>query len=332
MRRRVLLAAAGAAVLAGAGCTSEDRNSPPPQPSPSHPEPLKVLQQRYHVDQAQDPPRTLLRSDDALVATLTHGARTVVVRGRQRTFTERATTEASVRTRDWVHIAERAFAGELTDSWASYLLGLIGTDTHDVLATSLQYLAGTPELRDANGVRYAGDAGFGFLNTDEIRDGADFYDFLGVPWRFPDHDKIRRPSTRWKRQLDCSGYLRIVYGYRHGITLYHGNGAVDGLPRSAWAMADHAPSVVIASTARSDRAPKDLSRLQPGDAVFFALHDERPGDISHSGICLGPDGEDRIRFVSSRGTINGPSFGDVAGDGVIDDGYFGLRLRRAIRF
>ncbi|MET0698959.1 MAG: hypothetical protein ABWY93_04785 [Mycobacterium sp.] len=336
MRRQLLLLAMAALLLAAlalAGCTDDGDTKPNPQPSPTDQDWVRLIKENYVLENVDDPQRTLLRDTSGrLVFTLTRGARTVVVRGPLRTFTESSTTDAEIRSTDHVYIAPRPWDGNIDDQgWARFLIDRLHTTEPDLLEISLQYLAGSPTIV-SDGQRIAGDAGFGLRGNGDDRDGADFYDYLNAPWKFPDRKSVIQASTKFDRQLDCSGYLRLVYGFRSGIPLFYGNGVVDGLPRSAWAMADHAPSVVVASSKRSDSPPDDLSRISPGDAVFFALHDDRPGDISHSGIYLGRDNEERMRFVSARSTANGPTFGDLGGDGVIDDGYFGDRLRRAIRF
>ena len=48
--------------------------------------------------------------------------------------------------------------------------------------------------------------------------GSDFYDYLGIPWTFPD-TVTRRPEKDRARSVDSSGYVRLVYGYRSGIPL-----------------------------------------------------------------------------------------------------------------
>lgn len=340
MNRRDAMFGLAGVVLTCGGVLATSRWWMPGNDQRDGPRPVQVnggqavdeLHKRFRFEQAGDPARTIVLDGARRVAELTSGARTVLVAGPARTFTEPQATAARIETTWWVRVAPAAYHPEQlrTAGFAAWLLAQIGNTGDDVLAAATQYITGAPERTDANGVRYAGDAGFGYLNEESIRDGADFYDFLGVPWTWQD-GQVSRPSTRWNRQLDCSGYVRLIYGYRMGIEMFRGNGYVTGLPRTAYAISDHAPSVVVASPTDSDEAPTDLSRVRPGDLVFFALHAADPGLITHCGIVLGPDTAGGLRFVSARQRINGPTFGDVGGDGVIDSGYFGKRLRRAIR-
>ncbi len=295
------------------------------------------LTQRYELIDVTRPDRTEVRrrSDRTVVATLTVGARTVVFAGPQRRFTEPSTTSAVIDSTSWVRLAPRPWQPErhIDDEVAGWLLDQIEDPDPpiDVLAAAMQYLPDAPDGYDDHGVRHIGDAGFGYVHTADERDGADFYDYLEIPWKFPDTGRVK-PSKRWDRDLDCSGYLRLIYGYRFGLPLLNEpvNTTVDALPRTASSMAAYARSVLVAAGPTPGQRPTRLSAVQPGDLVFFALHDD-PTLITHSGIYLGKDQDGGMRFVSSRGTVDGPSFGDVRGDGVIDSGYFGQRLRRVIR-
>lgn len=295
------------------------------------------LAEEYELLDVAGPARTHVRrrADQDVVATLTVGARTVVFAGPRRRFAEPSTTTAVVESTAWVRVAPQVWqpGPQISEPLAQWLLAELDRDdpSVDVLAAAMQYLPGASDLRDEQGVRYTGDAGFGYVHSRDERDGADFYDYLEIPWRFPDAGSVK-PSVRWARDLDCSGYIRLVYGYRFGIPLLNQTATttVDGLPRTAANMATYARSVVIAAAPRPGRPPTDLSTMQPGDLVFFALHDD-PALITHSGIYIGDDADGGMRFASSRGTVDGPTIGDVRGDGVLDSGYFGERLRRVIR-
>lgn len=343
-RSRILLAAATAVAVAVTALIVAwaVRDDPPagagwtgPTRAPRND--VERLTQQYELVDLTRPDRTEVRrrDDGAVMATLTVGARTVVVAGPQRRFTEPSATSAVVDSTSWVRIAPQPWQprARIDEDLASWLLDQLQDQNPpvDVLAASMQYLADAPEGRNQEGVRYIGDAGFGYVHTADERDGADFYDYLEIPWKFPDSGRAR-PAKRWDRELDCSGYVRLIYGYRFGLPLLNApvNTTVDGLPRTASSMAAYARSVLIAAGRTPSQPPSKLSAVQPGDLVFFALHDD-PNLITHSGIYIGKDQNGGMRFVSSRGTVDGPSFGDVRGDGVIDSGYFGQRLRRVIR-
>ncbi|MGS2617879.1 NlpC/P60 family protein [Micromonospora sp. LZ34] len=331
----------GFAAFNVAGSTQDDPGPTPTATSPSDRPAGDTAADRlaaeYELVDMARPARTEVRrrTDLAVVATLTAGARTAVFAGPRRRFEEPSTTTAVVESTTWVRIAPQAWqpGSQMPEAFARWLLTELNRKNPpvDILAAALQYLPGTPDLRDERGVRYAGDAGFGYVHSREERDGADFYDYLEIPWDFPDVGTVT-PSARWDRDLDCSGYIRLIYGYRFGIPLLNQSATttVDGLPRTAASMAAYARSVVIAAGRSPSRPPTDLSAMQPGDLVFFALHDD-PALITHSGIYIGDDADGGMRFASSRGTVDGPTFGDVRGDGVLDSGYFGKRLRRVIR-
>src|SRR6185295_15129082 len=129
--------------------------------------------------------------------------------------------------------------------------------------------------------------------------------------------------------LDCSGYVRILFGYRGGLTL---GLAPDGqtISRRAYQILDSAPGVVTIPN-RGTRVDA-FSLLDPGDLVFF---DADPTDgplVDHVGIYLGPDAEGHQRFISSRKTPNGPTLGDVGGRSILDGrGLYATSLRAARR-
>lgn len=60
--------------------------------------------------------------------------------------------------------------------------------------------------------------GKGKPKSPKPRTGSDFYDYLGVPWTFPD-TVTRRPEKDRARSVDSSGHVRLVYGYRSGFPL-----------------------------------------------------------------------------------------------------------------
>jgi cell wall-associated NlpC family hydrolase len=284
----------------------------------------------FHFSRLEDPARTAVTDRRGIaVATFSDGARTVVLAGPLRTIAEPQFTTASVQTSAWVRLAPQPwYEGAEQEPWVRQWLSATMTDTTpDVLAVATQYVHDAPDLTDANGVRYAGNASFGpELDKGKREIGADFYDYLGLPWHFPDGTE-KKPDATHLGALDCSGFLRIVYGYREGYALLAGDTG-PGLPRRANSIAKFGPGSIIIP----DRGvrPADLNRLQPGDLLFFTT--DADSDIDHSAIYLGRDTDGRHRFISSRGTVNGPTMGDVGGASVVDgDGFFAQRFRTARR-
>jgi len=198
----------------------------------------------------------------------------------------------------------------------------------DVLAVAFEYFDDAPDRFDDTGLRIAGDASFGPLRADGGRaEATDFYDYLGVPWTFPD-GRTAEPEQRRRDAVDCSGYIRLVVGYRLGFPMLSGNDPGPGLPRRAYAMAAHGPGTLILPD-RGD-PPAELHRLQPGDLLFFVT-DSEPG-IDHSAFYVGIDSDGRHRFVSSRSSLDGPTIGDGTALSVVDgDGWFASGFRAARR-
>lgn len=268
-----------------------------------------------------------------IVAIAAQGARTVHFRARSpRTFTEPG-SNVVVTTQWWVRIGPSPWSADAaTDpDYVSWFLGHIDDTGPDVLTVAAEYLRGAPEKTDSAGRTYAGDAGFGIERGDQT-DGADFNEYMGVPWTFPSGRTVEaKPS--WKGRLDCSGYVRIVYGYRGGLTLHYGpvEAGVEGLPRTAHSIAYDAAQATIAEGPTRARPPKRTHRALPGDLAFFALRDN-PARVSHSGILLGYDQDGRMRFVSSRDSTDGPSFANSSGTpSALDAGFWARSLRRISR-
>jgi cell wall-associated NlpC family hydrolase len=282
-----------------------------------------------------DPPRTVV-TDGAggPVAVFTDGARTVRLTGASRTFREPEFTKATITTDAWVRLAPQDWkAGAEKEAWfAPWLNGARADKAPDALAVALEYLHGAPERKDAKGVRYAGDAEFGpFSQTDPDgrAENSDFFDYLGVKWNFPDGGRSAPQPGRYG-DLDCSGYLRMVYGYRLGYPVRSANTAGVGLPRRAFAMAQFGPGAVVLPDRKAP--PTELDRLQEGDLVFFNLDPSDGPAMDHSGIYLGVDDGGHHRFLSSRSKANGPTFGDLGGVAILDGtGTFASKFRVARR-
>jgi cell wall-associated NlpC family hydrolase len=282
------------------------------------------------------PDRTLVRDGrGATVASFTDGARTVLITGPERTFTEPAHTTDSITTTAWIRLTPQEWrAGSEEASWFRPWLEAARVDTTpDALAVATEYTQDAPDRKDGKGIRYAGDASFGPISEsdpDGRAENSDFYDYLGISWQFPDAGQVRPKNDRYGN-VDCSGYLRLVYGYRLGYPLRNANTAGVGLPRRAFAMSQFGPGVEVVPN--RGVPPQDYHQLQPGDLLFF--HSDpgtAPARTDHSGIFIGVDSAGHYRFISSRSKADGPTFGDTGGAALLDSGgYWSQRFRNARR-
>ena len=286
------------------------------------------------------PARTVVRGlDGDQLAVFTDGARTCLLTGPARTWTEPRTTTAVVTSDSWVRLMPSAWKqGQETGAWfRSWFPKALKDTSPDLFGIAMQYGDGAPTLRNAQGLRYAGDAAFGPKVPGESQtsfhyrdEKSDFYDYLGTPWTFSDGTRAQPEADRLG-DVDCSGYMRLVYGYRMGYPMHTSNTAGVGLPRRAYAIAAYAPGVLIIPDTK--QRPTDLSQIQPGDLVFFAINIGKPLAIDHCGLYLGLDTDGHPRFLSSRSQANGPTFGDLAGVARLDgDGFYaeGLRVVRRL--
>src|SRR5262249_6631337 len=133
------------------------------------------------------------------------------------------------------------------------------------------------------------------------------------------------PEPKQFRCLDCSGYMRMIWGYRHHLP---GAEYEDRVPLSLSPMPDHgtmprrayqiyegAPGVIIVP--RRKRVT-DFSKLRTGDLVFFNADPKDGRRIDHLGMYLGRDADRRHRFISSRKKRNGPTLSDYKGASLLD--------------
>ncbi|MFF7023442.1 C40 family peptidase [Streptomyces klenkii] len=284
------------------------------------------------------PARTVVRAaDGGVLATFTDGARTAVLTGTSRTFTEPKYTDAKVTTDSWVRLLPEAWkeGGEKAAWFKDWFSTSLGSKEPDIFAFAMEYIEGAPQKKDARGVPYSGDAQFGPLNPNgsvagDLRlEQSDFYDYLGIPYRFRD-GTVEQPETARFRAMDCSGFVRTVYGYRARYPLLAKDIKGDGLPRTANGMARLSPGVPVLEL--TGKRPDATDRLQPGDLVFFDI-DKRTGErLDHVGIYMGLDTDGKPRFISSREEANGPTFGDKGGTARLDgNGFYAAGLRSAKR-
>ncbi|QHC23825.1 NlpC/P60 family protein [Streptomyces sp. GS7] len=333
-RRQILGSAAGlaAAAVAGGYAWQRSRSDLPDRDVP-------IPTGGYRFERRDAPARTVvLAADDRVLATFTDGARTALLTGPTRTWSESRTTGAVVHGDAWVRLMGSAWSqGRERTAWfREWFPKALADRSPDALAVAFQYGDGAPDVRTASGLRYAGKAHFGpqvpgrqpdsFHYRDEK---SDFYDYLGVPWTFPDGTRTSPEKERYG-DVDCSGFMRLVWGYRMGYPMHATNDHGIGLPRRAYAIATRAPGVLLIPN--TGQPPADLSLLLPGDLVFFSIDIGRPHGIDHCGMYLGPDDDGHPRFYSSRSQANGPTMGDLAGRATLDGhGFYARGLRMARR-
>ncbi|GGU65098.1 hypothetical protein GCM10010211_32760 [Streptomyces albospinus] len=333
-RRQILGSAAGLAAAAAIGgyAWQHSRSDRPDGDVP-------IPTGGFHFERLAAPARTVARAADGRVlATFTDGARTALLTGPTRTWSEPRTTGAVVHSDAWVRLMGAGWSkgAEGTRWFREWFPKALADRSPDALAVAFQYGDGADDQHTASGLRYAGKAHFGpqvpgnspesFHYRDEK---SDFYDYLGVPWTFPDGTR-KHPEKERYGDVDCSGFMRLVWGYRMGYPMHATNSQGIGLPRRAYAIATRAPGVLLIPN--TGERPADIGLLLPGDLVFFAIDIGRPHGIDHCGMYLGPDDDGHPRFYSSRSKANGPTMGDLAGRATLDGhGFYAKGLRMARR-
>ncbi|WP_411088961.1 C40 family peptidase [Streptomyces sp. 061-3] len=301
---------------------------------------IKNGEQRW--ERLQNPDRTLLRgADGEVLASFTDGARTATLTGPSRTFTEPATTKSRVVTEDWVRLMPYQWKkGAEKEKWfKDWFKEFFGSEEDDLFAMAFQYVDQAPVKKDDEGVPYAGDANFGPINpngspgNDYRLEESDFFDYLGMPYTFRNGTTMQ-PRPERARSMDCSGFIRTVFGYRARYPLMATDTLGDGLPRTANGMArsDRGTDIIeLKGITPADR-PKNIDVLQPGDLVFFKLDQRTKQRLDHVGLYLGHDTDGHKIFVSSREEANGPTIGDKGGTSRLDgNGYYATTLRSAKR-
>lgn len=274
----------------------------------------------------------------AWLASFTIGAHTVMLRGPFRTFRE---GPHSVRHGVWARTYPQPFREEGFDpGWLASALEANARKEPDILAIAMQYIAGSAPIQadDDLQLQIAGDASYGPEVGDTREEGSDFNDYLGIAWPYPE-DPVDQPEGRQFRCLDCSGYVRMVFGYRRNLSGPDaGNIALcrapredrAAIPRRAHEIASHAPGVLVAGP--STHQVTDFSGLAAGDLVFFDADPNDGPQIDHVGIYVGRDTIGHHRFISSRKRADGPTMSDIGGRSILDgDGLYALAFRAARR-
>lgn len=279
------------------------------------------------ITRAEGPARSIVEdADGQWVATFTDGAHTVAVAGPERVFDEPTASEG-VTTDRWVRILDAPFDGEVDGAW----LDAARTDrSPDVLEVATQYFEDASEVTDDDGIVTSAPAEYGPLRPGGSRPvGSDWHDFRGTDATYG--DDIDRAKPEEYGSLDCSGYVRIVYGFRFDIPMsLRPEGGVT-LPRRSFEQAADAPGVVPIPD--EGARPTDLGPLESGDLVFFDAPSDDDGRIDHVGIYLGVDDAGERRFIHSRRSHNGPTMGgDDVGASVLDgEGFFARGFRASRR-
>jgi cell wall-associated NlpC family hydrolase len=274
------------------------------------------------------------------VATFTLGCHTVASFGPSRTFC--GPNAQAVTHTVWIRTLAEPFDGTVDRRWLAMALEANFHQADDVLAIAMQYLKGAPPVLDGH-MKIGGDAGYGPLMDNGIREeGADFNDYLGIPWHHPGSEEADRPEARQLGCLDCSGYMRMIWGFRQhmpspacrsGVPLCGNKPNGSAMPRRADRIAASGPGIVLGLAQQTRPPPAVLDKLQAGDLVFFNVDrkDDTPGmqQLDHMGMYLGLDIRQQRRFIHSPKSANGPTMGDGPNPvSVLDgNGLYAERLR-----
>jgi cell wall-associated NlpC family hydrolase len=265
-------------------------------------------------------------------ASFTKGARTVTMAGPSRVFSESNSTTATVTSTTWVRLYPRPFDGNVDQAWLKQAQDNNTKRVPDVLQVAMQYIDGAPTIKDASGATIAGDASYGPLLPDEKHaEGSDFNDYLGIDQTYAGSDgSVDTAEKTQLGDLDCSGFQRMVWGYRSGMPLsLQPNGT--SIPRRSYQIFDAGPGII--TIPNTGKQVTDLSALQVGDLVFHDASTNDGTQIDHVGIYLGIDSNGNHRFISSRKTANGPTLGDIGGKSILEGkGLYATSFRGARRF
>lgn len=278
----------------------------------------------YLIESYVEPERTVVRDEDGRwLATFTKGAYTVTYRGLERSYSEGGRT---LETETWARILPEPFNGEVD---TVYLAQLMADTSPDIIEIAMQYVDSAPPIMHGD-LQIAGEAGYGSSI------GADFNDYLGIDWVYP-NGATRRPEPEFYQKLDAAGYIRMIFGFRgtpHRILLSVTHKFIS-VPRTVYNQYLHGTGVILIEDRMKRPSAAELLALQPGDLLFWdsAPPGETPAGIDHVGVYLGRDTDGHMRFISSLPTIDGPGFGRGRGEDFRIDGkgYWARRLRGARR-
>lgn len=278
----------------------------------------------HSVTDSGEPKRSVVTDNHgSWVATFTQGSRSVTIAGPERTFSE-PTAASPVVTSTYVRLLPEPYSGTVDTKW---LEAARVDPSPDLLAIAAQYIDGSPAIHDEAGIRIAGDASYGPLMADGKRaEGADFNDYFGMTWDYPEGPDS--PEPKEINALDCSGFVRMVFGYRGGYPMTR-SPAENRLPRRSYQMHESGPGTII----QQDKGTqlKAYKNIQAGDLVFFDAEEDPAGQMDHVGVYLGQDTAGKHRFISSRKSFDGPTMGDTNGRSILDGTGHYAKSFRAVR-
>jgi cell wall-associated NlpC family hydrolase len=290
-----------------------------------------------------NPDRIRVTENGAWVATFTIGCYTATLAGPARAFSETFQSSGATRTvtvahSTWVRAVPGPVDATIDERWLSCALAANQAATPDALAIAVQYIKGAPPILLGD-LQIAGNASYGPLLPNGTRDeGSDFNDYLGLRWLYP-AEAPDRPEASQHRCLDCSGYMRMVWGYRHHlpdagypdtIPLSRRPQSNTTLPRRSFELYESATGVILIENAGTQAT--DLDVLDVGDLVFFDVESDDGARLDHVGMYLGPDVSGARRFISSRETADGPTLADAGGRSILNGtGTYARRFRAARR-
>ncbi|MFC9987884.1 hypothetical protein ACFXKV_04535 [Streptomyces globisporus] len=234
----------------------------------------------------------------------------------------------------WVRVLPEPFTGTWTSGLAAQVRRWAVDTSPDVLAYATMYTTGAPPVTSPalSGVQVSGQANYGPLDGAGVPiEGADFHDYMGLNWNFP-NGETQTVGAGEAGCLDCSGLVRMVYGFHMGIPVVR-NLDLDGvnLPRQTKDIGPSGPGVIVA---QATGAAPALTNLRIGDVPHFDATSgggEVEGQLDHNGIYLGVDSLGQHRFINSRKTPHGPTFGDLGGASRLDGGGTYATALRIIR-
>jgi cell wall-associated NlpC family hydrolase len=296
----------------------------------------------YTYERLENPTRIVALDSGEWVATFTPRCYSVTLAGPARTFAETtisngASHRVEVEHATWVRAAPGPVDARIDERWLDLALAANYSNVPDALALAMQYIKGAPALLEGD-LQIAGDASYGPFDKDGHREeGSDFNDYLGLPWLYPT-EPVDRPELRQKGCLDCSGFMRMIWGYRHHLPGSGYPGSIplsvdprtgSSMPRRSFQIYVDAPGLV--TVPNNGTQVTDVDAVEIGDLVFFDASSDDGTQLDHVGMFLGRDADGRYRFISSRKTADGPTLSDKGGASLLDGSGLFAKAFRAVR-